>query len=118
MPLIEQGFIKHPITKETCNFYLNKKSFQKVDVLIMGCTHYPLLIAYISQYFSGNTVIVDSAKTVAFYVKQLFDNNSVLRTSQKTQSIKYYLSDKSMEFNKLAAVFLKTNLLDIEYIKL
>ena len=73
----------------------------------MGCTHYPLLLSYIKQYFSENTIIVDSAKTVAFYVKQLFDNNSVLRTSRKTQNIKYYLSDKSMEFNKLAAVFLK-----------
>ena len=82
VPLIEQGFIKHQITKEVCNFYLNKKSFQKVDVLIMGCTLSPL-IAYIRQYFSDNTVIVDSAKTVAFYVKQLFDNNSVLRTSEK-----------------------------------
>ena len=118
VPLIEEGFIKHQITKDVCHFYLNKKIFQKIDVLIMGCTHYPILIDYIKQYFSDNTIIVDSAKTVAFHVEQLFDNNSVLRASQKTQNIKYYLSDKSIEFNKLAAVFLKTNSLDIDYIKL
>ena len=101
VPLIEEGFIKHQITKDVCHFYLNKKIFQKIDVLIMGCTHYPILIDYIKQYFSDNTIIVDSAKTVAFHVEQLFDNNCVLRASQKTQNIKYYLSDKSIEFNKL-----------------
>ena len=118
VPLIEEGFIKHQITKEVCRFYLNKKSFQKIDVLIMGCTHYPILLDSIKQHFPDNTTIVDSAITVATYIKQLFDNNSVFKASQKTQNIKYYLSDKSIEFNKLATVFLKTNSLDIEYIKL
>ena len=43
----------------------------------------------------------------------------MLNTSTKNEKyIKYFLTDKSIQFNKLASIFLKENSLDIEYIKL
>jgi glutamate racemase len=86
--------------------------------LILGCTHYPLLINTIKKNIAKNIVVIDSANIVAIYVKN-FLNKKILNTSTKNQKyIKYFLTDKSIQFNKLASIFLKEDPLDIEYIKL
>jgi glutamate racemase len=118
VPIIEEGLADHKITQDLCRLYLNKEKFSTIDVLILGCTHYPLLINTIKKNISKNIVVIDSANIVAIYVKN-FLNKNILNTSTKNQKYtKYFLTDKSIQFNKLASIFLKEDSLDIEYIKL
>ena len=118
VPIIEEGLANHKITNDLCKLYLNKKKFSTIDVLILGCTHYPLLINTIKKYISKHIVVINSTNIIAIYVKN-FLNENMLNTSTKNEKyIKYFLTDKSIQFNKLASIFLKENSLDIEYIKL
>lgn len=118
VPLIEEGLINHKITKDICDLYLDKNIFKSIDILILGCTHYPLLIHEIEKYFSQNIIILDSAKIVALYVEKIFKKNILLTAKKNKKNDQYYLTDKSIEFNKLAAIFLKESSINIKYIKL
>ena len=50
VPLVEEGWIDHPVTREVTGIYLARSSLAKQkragmapDTLVLGCTHYPLL---------------------------------------------------------------------------
>ncbi len=118
VPLIEEGLINHKITNDICDLYLDKDIFKLIDVLILGCTHYPLLIDKIEKYFSNNITILDSAKIVALYVKKIFEKNILLTAKKNKKNDQYYLTDKSIQFNKLASIFLEESSINIKYIKL
>jgi glutamate racemase len=42
VPLIEEGMFDDPITDQVINRYLNPLLAERVDTLVLGCTHYPL----------------------------------------------------------------------------
>src|SRR5437660_12222027 len=46
VPLVEEGWVEHPVTEQVARIYLDEAfqdSFKSSDVLVLGCTHYPLL---------------------------------------------------------------------------
>ena len=118
VPIIEEGLSSHQISKDICKLYLNKKQFLRIDVLILGCTHYPLLINTIKNYISKNIIIIDSANIVAIFIKKFLHKNNLTTSNQNQQYIKYFLTDESIQFNKLASIFSREDSLDIKFIKL
>ncbi|HIQ30872.1 MAG TPA: glutamate racemase [Aquifex aeolicus] len=63
VPLVEEGLFEGEIVRKVVSMYL-KDLKGKIDTLILGCTHYPLLKNVI-QDFLGDVLIVDSSKAVA-----------------------------------------------------
>ncbi len=118
VPIIEEGLTNNQITKNICKLYLNKKKFSKIDVLILGCTHYPLLIETIKKHISKKIIIIDSANIVAIFVKKFLYEKNLSTSNQNQQYVKYFLTDGSIQFNKLASIFLREDSLNIEFIKL
>ncbi len=49
VPAIEEGFKNHPITHAIIYNYLSNHKLKNIETLILGCTHYPLLIDEIKQ---------------------------------------------------------------------
>ena len=52
VPLVEEGWIEHPVTEQVARIYLGEAfpdGFEDADVLLLGCTHYPLLEAAVSK---------------------------------------------------------------------
>src|SRR5204862_7606461 len=43
VPLIEEGWLEHPITDQIIMQYLGPLVNEGIDTLVLGCTHYPLL---------------------------------------------------------------------------
>lgn len=104
VPLVEEGFIKGP----EINLFIDKyfKGFMgKVDTLILGCTHYPLIKKEIKKYLKNNIILVDPAEEVSKeiykYINKL--NNKFIPT--KSNDI-YYLTDVNDRFVKTAKLFL------------
>lgn len=75
VPLVEEGFIDHPVTTQVAEEYLASLRGTAVDTLVLGCTHYPLLRAVITRVAEsvlGRPVaVVDSATAVAAEVGRL-----------------------------------------------
>ena len=70
VPMIEEGLTDHTITHNICKLYLDIKEFKTIDVLILGCTHYPLLMDIIKKHISNNITIINSANIVAIFVEK------------------------------------------------
>src|SRR5260370_6893183 len=68
VPLVEEGWVEHPVTKEVAGIYLGEAfqgEFEDPDVLLLGCTHYPLLKPLLHSVPPAHVTIVDSAGSTA-----------------------------------------------------
>jgi len=107
VPLVENRFLSGPIVFQIARDYLKDLKRKKIDTLVLGCTHYPLLKKVISRVM-GDIVLVDSAHAVAKSVKSTLVNNDMQASrSVKTSSVKYYVSDDAEGFKKTASIFLR-----------
>lgn len=109
VPLIEEGMLEHQATKLIATDYLNKLVSEKVDTLILGCTHYPLLekllfelIPYIIQIDTGEHAAITALRLLA-EEKLLKKENSELLAKY---NIKFYVTDMPAHFYENAQRFL------------
>lgn len=105
VPLVEEDFLVHPVTKIVCQEYLKVFLTEKVDVLLLGCTHYPLLRPVISEVLKGKVKVIDAGKETAKEVKKIIEECGMGKDSGSGK-LKIYLSDITPEFEKIAQVFL------------
>ncbi|MEE3343599.1 MAG: glutamate racemase [Bacilli bacterium] len=109
-PLAEEGWTNNIIAKLTIKKYL--KSFNKIDALILGCTHYPMFERLIKEELP-NTTIINTGTIIASYLKDILPTNS----SKQEQEDIFFLTDKEGNFIKLAEKILnkkiKINLIEI-----
>jgi glutamate racemase len=70
VPLAEEGLTKGPVAESVLNHYL-KEWESKIDTLLLGCTHYPLLEETIKSLFP-HWKVVNSAKPLAESLKDSF----------------------------------------------
>ncbi len=64
VPLAEEGFFDHEVTDMMAREYLSM-FIGKIDVMILGCTHYPLLRGAITQALGNEVVLVDAGEATA-----------------------------------------------------
>jgi len=105
VPLAEEGLTKGEIVSNTVRMYL-KSIRGKVDTLILGCTHYPILKNAIAAYLKG-VYMVDSAKEVALKTKVILEENSLINKTYAVPRKEFYVTDEPKEFMKMARIFLK-----------
>jgi len=92
VPIVEEWLLDRPFTREIVEFYLKEQRKERVDTLILACTHYPLLKPVISDVMGEEVGIVDSAVEVARFVKMLLDKNG-MRNKKRRPQYTFYFSD-------------------------
>ena len=108
VPFIEEGLIRSLLLEDLVKFYL-KDLKGKIDTLILGCTHYPLIKNVIASYLKG-VCIIDSAKEVAINTKRILEENGLLANGRNVSHKEFYVTDDPQNFFKLAKLFLKKNI--------
>ena len=106
VPLVEEGWLEHDITIRTAQEYLKEMKSSKVDTLILGCTHYPLLKKTIGFVMGPSVTLIDSAKEVALEVKSILIERGLLRTALKPADHMYLVCDEPEIFKYRAVNFL------------
>ncbi len=107
VPLVEEGMVEHKITYSVAEHYLAEFRKLKIDVLILGCTHYPVLKRVIQKTVGEKVTLVDSAEEVARDVERLLMAKGIKGNSKKgDNNIEYYVTDAPDKFIKLSKVFL------------
>ena len=109
VPLAEEGILGGKITQEAIQMYLKGLKAKKIDTIILGCTHYPLLKKEIARFLKGVS-IVDSAKEVAQEVRAVLVSEQLLSLSKKKGRKEFYVTDEPKSFGRLAKLFLKRNI--------
>jgi glutamate racemase len=123
VPLVEEGWIEHPVSEEVARIYLREAfadGFQDADVLVLGCTHYPLLKPLLHRVAPSHVKIVDSAESTAHAVAAQL---SVLSSSDKEQRrdtprLRFFATDSAEKFRRLGERFLGHPIEEVRHVDL
>lgn len=106
VPLIEEGELKGKLIEILTETYLNSFKKVKVDTLILGCTHYPLIKSQIVKQLGVKVRIVDSGKETARKLSEYLRTQEILAPNKRKPKDKYYVTDLTDRFVKVAEIFL------------
>ncbi len=89
VPLVEEGWIEHPVTEEVARIYLGEalqQAPEQADVLVLACTHYPLIAPLLRRIAPERMQIVDSAESTARVVKKIIEESSVCHSERSEEA--------------------------------
>jgi glutamate racemase len=104
VPLIEEGWIAHPVTRLVAEEYLAELRRGDLESLILGCTHYPLIAPLLGELMGPSVHLVDSGAEAAHAVAALLRERGQLAEGSPTH--RFYLSDEPRNFIRVAQAFL------------
>ncbi len=116
VPLVEEGWIDHPVTREVTGIYLDDLLAQSqaagfdADTLVLGCTHYPLLRAGIEAALSERSQspvrVIDSAQVTAEQVGLRLAIGRSETPSTRLPKVRFFATDSVAKFKHLGSRFL------------
>jgi glutamate racemase len=126
VPLVEEGWIDHPVTEQVARIYLQEAfadGSENADVLLLGCTHYPLLKPLLQRVTPRHVSIVDSAEStaraVAAHMEQLLPvAKPESRERRATPRLKFFATDSVEKFRRLGERFLGHSIDGVEHVDL
>lgn len=110
VPLVEEGWLDDPVTRLVAERYLQtflpapheRSCGERVDTVILGCTHYPLLASVIGQVLGRDVRLVDSAEVVAEEAASLMARENLAAPPGARPDHDYFVSDLSDRFLRIA----------------
>ncbi len=114
VPLIESGYIQrdNQVTRLVAEDYLRPVLAEKVDTLILGCTHYPIIEELIGDIAGEDVHLIDPGREAAKYVQAFLTNEHMLTRRERQGECYYYVSDDAAHFAENAGVFLQDDIAD------
>jgi glutamate racemase len=116
VPLVEEGWIDHPVTAEVIRIYLDELNAEAAaqglnpDTLVLGCTHYPLLRPLIARAVPAGMAVIDSAEAAAEAAVRQFSPPSAEKRPPSAQApsaqIRCFATDSVEKFERLGSRFL------------
>jgi len=105
VPLVEEGWLTGEIVEEITKRYCAEFEYARVDTLILGCTHYPLLKDAIAKVIGPNVTLVDSGEAAAVALKFLIDDEGIASTGTVADD-RLFVTDVPGQFESVARRFL------------
>jgi glutamate racemase len=112
VPLVEEGWINHPVTAEVIRIYLDELNAEakaaglNPDTLVLGCTHYPLLRPLIEAAVPDGVRVIDSAESTAETAQKQFGSRFATEPALANPEIRCFASDSVEKFERLGSRFL------------
>lgn len=117
VPLAEEGWVDHPVTLRVAEEYLGDLK-GRIDTLVLGCTHYPILLPVIEQVMGDGVSYVDSGEAVADTLADMLESQGLARTSADSRIEEFYVTDSAVRFRRVAELFLGRPLESVETVEL
>lgn len=104
VPLVEEGWLKDPVTDEVARRYLKELKNENIDSLILGCTHYPLLRGTVKKIMGDAVELVNPAYETARELGSLLKKLDIDNPGVKEEEFPYrfYVSDAAEKFKQFA----------------
>lgn len=129
VPLIEEGWTDHPVTRQVLRIYLDealataRDHGYALDTVLLGCTHYPLLQAMLEASLPDGITILDSAESTAQRVHQQLEANAQISNGNDSSDTNlacchFFATDSIDKFRTLGSRFLGQPIEHVELIDL
>jgi glutamate racemase len=111
VPLVEEGWIDHEVTREVLRIYLSEALTKcKPDAVLLGCTHYPLIAGAIEKALrelGSNAVVIDSADATAEAAAVALGSGIDAAATNTVGSFECFATDSVEKFQRLGSLFLR-----------
>jgi len=104
VPLVEEGWLDHPAAELIAQSYLTPLKSDNIDTLLLGCTHFPLLMNVFTKIM-GDINYVDASREVGVTLAQELKQLN-LEHPGRGGTLSIYLTDLSMNFKEIGERFL------------
>jgi len=123
VPLVEEGWVEHPVTEQVAKIYLSEAfsgDARGADVLVLGCTHYPLIKPLLHRLAPEHVTIVDSAESTAQDVASQLHITPLSANSVQTRvpKLKFFATDSAEKFRTMGTRFLGLPVEDVLHVDL
>lgn len=116
VPLAEEGMINHKATFLIAEEYLSIMKENKIDTLILGCTHYPILKETIQKVVGKKVKLIDSGSAASTEVEAYLKGRGLRNLSNQMCKDEFYVSDVPQKFKQIAERFLGREITHIKKI--
>lgn len=106
-PMVEEGWNENKIATLAIKEYL--KPFNKIEALILGCTHYPLLTKVIKKQVGKKVEIINIGEFVAIEAEKILKEHQMENTDNEEQ-LEVYLTETECKFNEVASKLIGRNI--------
>jgi glutamate racemase len=106
VPLVEEGWLNGSVCLEVAEKYLQPLKRQRIDTLILGCTHYPLLSSTLRKVLGPQVVLVDSTQQTAAEVRGVLLGTDALSNGGVRPRYRFFVTDEPSHFNRISHRFL------------
>lgn len=114
VPLVEEGWTDDAIAEAIAEKYLRDIRGRRIDTLVLGCTHYPLLKNVLLRVMGASVHLIDSAIETAREIKKTLSSLLLLKTDAGPAAHEFYVTDSAERFIRVGERFLGER---IDYIK-
>ena len=106
--VVENGLVQpdNQIARLSVEMYLKPLIEEKIDTLILGCTHYPILYDIFDDLLNHEVALIDPGKCTARYVKDVLTAQGMLSGRKELGSTDYNVTDQVSGFEQTASLFL------------
>lgn len=122
VPLVEEGWVGHPVTREVLRIYLSEAfTHGQPDAVLLGCTHYPLLAATIREILAelgSEAVVIDSAQATAHAALHHLVDRGSLPERTAPASFECFATDSVAKFVLLGSRFLGRSIAEVSLLDL
>lgn len=118
VPLVEEGWLDHPVTRLTAQIYMKPVLAEHIDTLVLGCTHYPLIKPLLQEMMGEDVFLVDSAEAMADITAELLNRMDLENSQQTPPEYRFYITDMPYRFQTIGERFLGRSIANINLAKL
>jgi glutamate racemase len=102
VPLVEEGMVEDQITQLIAERYLQEIKMEKIQTVILGCTHYPVLRADLKKVLGEEVHLVESGEVLASQLYDLIENGQLSAAPTTSRQIRICITDLTDHFERLA----------------
>ncbi len=134
VPLVEEGWVEHTVTEQVARIYLSEAFADdagdfNADVLVLGCTHYPLIKPLLRRIAPEQVAIVDSAESTAREVARQLRIEPLPSAAQTSSAhtggerrgvagLRFFATDSAEKFRMMGTRFLGLPVEDVVHVDL
>ncbi|MFO0838279.1 MAG: glutamate racemase [Phycisphaerae bacterium] len=117
VPLVEEGrSADDPIVRAVATEYLRPVREQNVGVVVLGCTHYPMLRDAVEREMGPGVAIIDSGEETSRVARQTLVEMDALAIDSPPASLRCFVSDNPGRFRGVGSRFLQEEIEQIEFV--
>ena len=116
VPLVENGWIGEDdkIAALAVERYLESLKNEGIDTLILGCTHFPLLVPHIAAYLGEDVALISAGASAAKAAARILEKDEALSDGEGGTT--FFVSDKGQNFKAVAKTFLGRECEDVNVV--